>query len=673
MDINTFLAGLGDIFAAGRKDEVGRYLQSGLARAEAEGDEQAEVTILNEMIGYYRVTSSYPDSITYAERAMRLMRKMGYADSVEYGTTMLNAATAYKASGDSGKALELFNAVLDIYSRGLDPGDSRLAALYNNLSSLHQDNGDYEKAAMYLEKAAGILFAIKGAENDAATVYTNLALALFALRRDSEGMAHLRTALALFESTAENGMADSRAAPHYAGALAALAGAHYRNKEYAKAVRVYESALERIKDCYGENRDYAVTCRNCAAACEALGNTERAAELRRKAETALAAIGLPPQERDADRTPVCAHADSTQQSGLTASPDEDARQDQAPRPEEPQRRAEPPVRPARGLEIARAYYEACGREMIRSRFSAYENRIAVGLVGEGSECLGFDDEISRDHDFGPSFCLWLPRADYRKYGAELQSAYEALPGGFMGLPDRVESASAHTGSRVGVLCIEDFYYKYIGTADAALSLAQWLALPESSLATACNGEVFGDPLGEFSRIRQRLLDYYPEDVRLKKIAARAALMAQSGQVNYARCMSRGESVGAFMALAEFVKHAASMIFLLNRRYAPFYKWTHRALRELPLLPETAGLLHGLAVSRVDESNWRFAAPQEMARAINRRDSNVRIIEELCGLVKTRLCTGGLSDAVGDFLLPHAESVSSRIVDPDIRSLHIMEG
>lgn len=664
MDINEFLAGLGAIFAAGRKGEVDRYLRSGLARAEAEGDEQAAVTILNEMVGYYRITSRYPDSIRCAEQVMQIMRGMGYAGSVEYGTTLLNAATAYKASGDSRKAQELFYAALDIYQRELEAGDARLAALYNNLSAIHQDKGDHEKAAMYLEKAADILSAIKGAENDAATVLTNLALALFDLKREPEAMAHLQTALKLFESTAENGTVDSRAAPHYAGALAALAGVQYRGGEYAKAAGTYESALERIKDCYGENRDYAVTCRNCAAAYKALGNAERAAELCCKAEAVLAAIESLSQVQDADRRPVSADAESARRAAC---------QEEAPGDKEPQRQAATSDRPVRGLEIARAYYESYGREMIRAGFSAYENRIAVGLVGEGSECFGFDDEISRDHDFGPSFCLWLSREDYQKFGAELQCAYEALPASFMGLPGRVESAPVHAGRRVGVLCIEDFYHKYIGRDDASLSLRAWLTLPESSLATACNGEVFCDPLGEFSRIRQCLLAYYPEDVRLKKIAARAALMAQSGQVNYARCMSRGECVGAFMALAEFVKYAASMIFLLNRRYAPFYKWTHRALRELPLLPETAGLLHRLSISRIDESHWRFAAPQEMARVVNQHDPNVQIIEELCSMVKTRLRSEGLSDATDTFLLPHAESVSSRIVDAGIRSLHIMEG
>ena len=52
-----------------------------------------------------------------------------------------------------------------------------------------------------------------------------------------------------------------------------------------------------------------------------------------------------------------------------------------------------------GLEEARKLYERYGVDMIERLFPKWAGRIAVGLVGHGSECFGFDDEISRDHDF----------------------------------------------------------------------------------------------------------------------------------------------------------------------------------------------------------------------------------------------------------------------------------
>ena len=45
----------------------------------------------------------------------------------------------------------------------------------------------------------------------------------------------------------------------------------------------------------------------------------------------------------------------------------------------------------KGLELARAYYETYGKPMIEEKFPEYRDRIAAGLVGEGSECLGYDD------------------------------------------------------------------------------------------------------------------------------------------------------------------------------------------------------------------------------------------------------------------------------------------
>ena len=47
----------------------------------------------------------------------------------------------------------------------------------------------------------------------------------------------------------------------------------------------------------------------------------------------------------------------------------------------------------KGMELARSYYEQYG-DQIRGMFPQYADRMAFGLVGEGSECYGYDDDIS---------------------------------------------------------------------------------------------------------------------------------------------------------------------------------------------------------------------------------------------------------------------------------------
>ena len=80
----------------------------------------------------------------------------------------------------------------------------------------------------------------------------------------------------------------------------------------------------------------------------------------------------------------------------------------------------------KGLELSRLCYEQSGRPALEAQFPELFPRMAAGLAGEGSECFGFDDAFSRDHDWGPGFCLWLNRPDYLAFGPRVQELYDAL-------------------------------------------------------------------------------------------------------------------------------------------------------------------------------------------------------------------------------------------------------
>lgn len=313
----------------------------------------------------------------------------------------------------------------------------------------------------------------------------------------------------------------------------------------------------------------------------------------------------------------------------------------------------------KGMELSKKYYEAYGKPMLAG-FPELEHEFAAGLIGRGSECFGFDDEISRDHDFGPSFCIWLRRETYARHGKRLQEAYDAMPREFMGFPGRVMEETG--GGRVGVLCMEDFYYGLLGIDHVPASNQEWLLLQDENLASATNGEVFEDRFGAFSRIREGFLSYYPEDVRMKKMTACMAKAARAGQYNYARAMRRGERAAAELALHEFIKEAMSLVYLLNRRYAPFDKWIHRGMKTLPVCSEIGDMINLFYQVKGPEMPYVYA-----------NDDRVLIIEAICNIIVQELHAQGLSALEDNFLQSHLHTVTEKIQDEGIRKLQFLEG
>lgn len=308
-----------------------------------------------------------------------------------------------------------------------------------------------------------------------------------------------------------------------------------------------------------------------------------------------------------------------------------------------------------GLELSRAYFEAYGAPMLRAQFPDWADRLAVGLVGSGSECLGYDDAVSQDHDFEPGFCIFLPEEDVldRKTAFQLERAYAKLPGEFQGFSR--PKLSPVGGNRRGVIRLGDFLEARTGRRDGSLCLADWLHLPEQALAEVVGGALFWTGDGEFAAIRARLA-HQPADVRRKKLAGRLLLMAQAGQYNYLRCVAHGEPAAAQLAVGEFVRHAIAAIFLLNERYLPYYKWQFRALRALPLLGGEAESFELLLTT--DNSGQMVQAKADL-------------MEQTATAVIGVLQDQGLTEAVCGDLERHAYSVNDQITDPDLRNAHVL--
>ena len=310
-----------------------------------------------------------------------------------------------------------------------------------------------------------------------------------------------------------------------------------------------------------------------------------------------------------------------------------------------------------GLELARGYFEACGRAILENEFSDLLPLLAVGAVGSGSDRYGFDDEISRDHDFEPGFCIFLPGEDVvsRRQEFLLERAYAKLPKTFLGVSR--QPLSPVGGNRNGVFRTSEFYRRAAGSPDGQLSLEQWLTLPDHALAEAVNGEVFFDNYGQFSEIRERL-SRMPEDIRKKRLAGNLLLMAQSGQYNFRRCLAHGEPEAAQLALYEFVQAALRTAFLLENRYLPYYKWSFRALRTLDG-----------GASLAEKLSFLLSGGTDAASAARKSDC----IEEIAADCIAVLREHHLSTLDSPDLERHAYAVNDCIADGTVRNLHILAG
>ncbi len=573
MNVEFMLDGLENLFAKQDIQAVEPYLTEKLDEAYKEQDYSACITILNEMIGFFRDTSEYQKSLDYSEQVLKLMKELGYQGTLPYATTSLNVANALRAAGLHKESLAFYNSIFPIYEEHLSPEDERVASLYNNMSLLYQEMGDFDMAVACLNHALATM-SKKDDEIKIAITHSNLGASLLKLGRVEEAIDHLEAALNIFNKDEEKDF-------HYNAAMAAMGQAYVSLEQYEKARECYLIALyEQMKHCGKSEAFYRI-----------LDNLHLVENT----------LGMP-LTREPDSLPVkCAP--------------------QAPKTAQ-----------ISGLDLSQEFYECVAKDDLFQQFGAYADRISVGLAGEGSECFGFDDTVSTDHDFGPGFCIWLKRADYEVIGKSLQSWYDTLPTEFKGFQRETVNGSG----RVGVWCMEDFFSYFTGFEKASdiPDDHALLAISEENMSCLLNGRIYYDAQGEFDRNRMAFYDAFTDKAWRTKIAYSLIHLGKYGQYNYGRAMKRGDYVTAQITLYKYVEELLKFVHYVNHVFPPYYKWLKKSASQLDKLAVLADLTNALA----DFADGRKAWEEDNSGSM---DKVLGTIEIIAGLIIQELREEGL--------------------------------
>ncbi len=613
-----FYAGLDAIFAEHRgSTDAEPYLDAALKQAQSAQDSNAELTVISEFLGFDRSHGRHEHSRMLCERALQLREELKLAGSMQSTIILINVATAYRQAHEYSLARKYYDLAAQEAETSMPDTDRQKAALYNNFSMLFSETGDIETARRHMTHALHLMRVSSShpdKDPDIATTLTNLGLLDIQLGDTASALDHTQQGLDIYT---HNPVLQQSA--HYTSALAGYAQALYTSGKVAQSLEFFEQALDLIGQYYGTESDYyTTTAQNVDIVRESLAQVE-------SEQATVSQVNI--SQTDTDETP--AHSPDASES-------------------------------ISGLQLSRRFWEATANELFSGDLADVRARAAVGLVGHGSECYGFDDVQSHDHDFGARYCVWLTPADFEQFGAQLQERYEALDKNFLGFkPATKTPRSAH---REGVMSIDAFFESMTGLSHAPAESGEehlWLGLDEATLAAATNGEIFADPVGAFSSRRQGFKNM-PDDVRLFLISQRLGMIAQTGQYNYPRMKARHDEAAMALTINEFALNVSSLVFLMNNPisagYAPYYKWRFAALRRLS--------------NRMGTKLSNLITPLERL-VTSHMDYNAQgCIDFICNRIVKQLKAEGLTTSSEDFLEWHRPYVEAHITstNPLLHSL-----
>jgi hypothetical protein len=255
-----------------------------------------------------------------------------------------------------------------------------------------------------------------------------------------------------------------------------------------------------------------------------------------------------------------------------------------------------------GLQLSELYYKQIVEPVLRAKFPRL--KYSAGLLGSGSEVLGYDTPQSRDHNWGLRLFLFLTDNNLRTKSKEIDQELRAnLPSSFLGYstsfgkPDEIgvrvpsQSDSGKIEHYILFYSIRSYFKQYLNVDPyQKIGVSTWLTLPQQKLLSIVMGKLFHDDLG----IKQIIgnFKYYPRDVWLFTLASQWSKISQK-EAFVARATVVGDELGSRIIASEIVRDLMTLCFLMEKRYAPYSKWFGKAFSELEIENELSPILNNI--------------------------------------------------------------------------------
>lgn len=260
-----------------------------------------------------------------------------------------------------------------------------------------------------------------------------------------------------------------------------------------------------------------------------------------------------------------------------------------------------------GLKLSKLFYERTVKPIVTNAFPRVQ--YSAALIGWGSEVLGFDTSVSRDHHWGPRVLLFLSEKDYPKLKDKISKVLSTeLPYEFMGYSTNyskpepngvrhpVKTNNGPVDHMINIYTVRSFFQARLGfDLKRRIAVADWLTFPQQRLLELTSGEVYYDGLGQLATARARL-EYYPKDIWLYMLAAQWTRISQE-EAFVGRAGHVGDELGSQIVAARLVREIMKLSFLMERTYTPYSKWLGTAFSRLKIARPLTQILRRVLLAK----------------------------------------------------------------------------